>query len=365
MAIVIVCLFFMDSMAFADIRQNTLAPELLFSNAENSAEIRAALICGLIERRAEQWQGKTIEQIYLEDMLEWRKSTEPLFEGFEPVLAIDRSQILIAIPGSDIYIRYYRSDLPGNMTLIPFTDWKTTEIAVITEVVNRQIMRRTAELPFSGLIPEKRDSEDGSVRAEIIDAAIEFGGRTGAFLRSAQKEEEVGEIEPDAHLEVDKRAHELLVKEITRKFPGHNVISEEEEDAGSFRDDAPFTWLLDPLCGTSAFKKGLKNYGVGIMCFRSDTMEPVVAVHYGYPYERGEPDVKGKKMVMLHATREGAFIDGKRITISGSDGLTGKEAFVARHRTIRDHNEEKVFDPLHIYRDRLREEFDFAHVPEE
>ncbi|NQU73294.1 MAG: methyltransferase domain-containing protein [Candidatus Omnitrophica bacterium] len=103
----LVCLFFINSITFADVKHATLSPKLLFSNTRNSAEIQAAVICELIEKRAKKWEGKTIEQIYTDDILLWKKSTEPIFEGCEFRLELDG--IRIYIPNSNICIRYYDS----------------------------------------------------------------------------------------------------------------------------------------------------------------------------------------------------------------------------------------------------------------
>ena len=92
-AMVVVCLFFVNTISFADIKTNTLSPKLVLSDARSSTEIQAAMICELIEKRAKEWEGKTIEQIYTDDMLLWKRSTEPLFEGINPALSFDKTEI--------------------------------------------------------------------------------------------------------------------------------------------------------------------------------------------------------------------------------------------------------------------------------
>ena len=103
----IVCLFFINSITFADINHATLSPKLLFSDARSSAEIQARAICELIEKRAKQWEEKTIEEIYTDDILLWKKSTEPIFEGCE--FRLEPDGIKIYLPHSNIAIRYYDS----------------------------------------------------------------------------------------------------------------------------------------------------------------------------------------------------------------------------------------------------------------
>lgn len=166
-AMALVCLFFVNSTAFADVENNTLSPKSFFSDVQNSAEIQAAILCELIERRADQWQEKTIEQIYLDDMLLWKKSTEPYFKGFDPVLFLDKSEIKILIPQSDICIRYYNSER-GN-TLTPLTNWKKTKTHVISKKINRQITHAVKSLP-----PEKtKDESDVKKSASIRFKSME------------------------------------------------------------------------------------------------------------------------------------------------------------------------------------------------
>jgi myo-inositol-1(or 4)-monophosphatase len=79
----------------------------------------------------------------------------------------------------------------------------------------------------------------------------------------------VGEIRRKENLssivtEVDVAAEELVVEQIRRRFPGHNILAEESgyEDRGS-----DHTWVIDPLDGTSNYAAGLPWFGVMIAVF--------------------------------------------------------------------------------------------------
>lgn len=146
-AITLVSLFFVNTISSADIETNTLSPKLFFSDARSNAEIQATTICKLIEKRAKKWKGKTIEQIYTDDMCIWAKSSEPLFDKFNPKLSINKSEIIIDIPQSNIRIRYYDSDQELNKTFPAHTDWIETRTEVIYGDINRQIIHISKTLP--------------------------------------------------------------------------------------------------------------------------------------------------------------------------------------------------------------------------
>ena len=60
-----------------------------------------------------------------------------------------------------------------------------------------------------------------------------------------------------------------LKKNFRDTFPGHHIISEEGDDVGD--GDSPYTWLLDPIDGTSYLIQGLKAYSVVVMLFKNDS----------------------------------------------------------------------------------------------
>lgn len=57
--------------------------------------------------------------------------------------------------------------------------------------------------------------------------------------------------------EVDLKSEECITRRIRKKFPSHNIIAEET----GFQDrHSEYTWIVDPIDGTS-------NYAAGIPCF--------------------------------------------------------------------------------------------------
>lgn len=51
----------------------------------------------------------------------------------------------------------------------------------------------------------------------------------------------------------------FIVGELTRSYPGHNVI---DEETGVIQNNSAYTWVVDPIDGTSNFAAGVPLFGV-------------------------------------------------------------------------------------------------------
>jgi myo-inositol-1(or 4)-monophosphatase len=59
----------------------------------------------------------------------------------------------------------------------------------------------------------------------------------------------------------DQAAHDAIVELLTERYPGHAILGEE----GCAGDpDGPYTWIVDPLDGTSNYARGMSPWGVSI-----------------------------------------------------------------------------------------------------
>jgi len=71
--------------------------------------------------------------------------------------------------------------------------------------------------------------------------------------------------------EVDLASENLIVSTITAKFPDHNIIAEET----GFKDHkSDYTWVIDPIDGTSNFAVGLPWFGILICLMKNN--EPLL-----------------------------------------------------------------------------------------
>jgi myo-inositol-1(or 4)-monophosphatase len=75
--------------------------------------------------------------------------------------------------------------------------------------------------------------------------------------------------------ETDLESEKVIIDIIRSQFPEHNIISEE---CGFTDNRSEFTWVIDPLDGTSNFASGIPWFGVLISLFKGN--EPVMGGAY-------------------------------------------------------------------------------------
>jgi len=144
----------------------------------------------------------------------------------------------------------------------------------------------------------------------MIDTAIEAAREAGEYLR--QSVGRVRSIETkqgeDRNLvsEIDKTSERMIIDAIRRRFPGHAILA--EESGGSGRG-AEYTWIIDPLDGTTNFLHGVPIFSVTIgIEHRGEVIAGVVYdpnLDELFTAERGA----------------GAFLNGQELHVSSSDQL--------------------------------------------
>jgi len=73
----------------------------------------------------------------------------------------------------------------------------------------------------------------------------------------------------------DLKSDSLIVKMVRERFPSHNIISEE---SGFSKKNSKYTWVIDPLDGTSNFASALPWFGILITLLENNT--PIMAGAY-------------------------------------------------------------------------------------
>ena len=64
----------------------------------------------------------------------------------------------------------------------------------------------------------------------------------------------------------DKKAEELIRKEIEKEFPTHGILGEE---FGEINKDAEYKWVIDPIDGTKSFICGSVLFGTQIALLKN------------------------------------------------------------------------------------------------
>jgi myo-inositol-1(or 4)-monophosphatase len=116
---------------------------------------------------------------------------------------------------------------------------------------------------------------------EVMELALQLAQGAGRLLREhleARSGNESGGAEASLEFKgrrelvtaADKRAETLLVEGIQARFPDHGILAEEGvlTPAGVSHQDSEFTWVLDPLDGTTNFVHGHPFFSVSIGVLR-------------------------------------------------------------------------------------------------
>jgi myo-inositol-1(or 4)-monophosphatase len=98
--------------------------------------------------------------------------------------------------------------------------------------------------------------------AALKDAGEELLKHFGKPVDSSVKESQSSIV-----TKADLKSDALIVKLITEHFPSHNILS--EESGYTFRN-SKYTWVIDPLDGTSNFASALPWFGILIALFENN-----------------------------------------------------------------------------------------------
>ena len=144
----------------------------------------------------------------------------------------------------------------------------------------------------------------------MIEIAIDAAREAGQYLRESvgrvrRVETKQGE-ERNLVSEIDKTSERMIIDAIRRRHPGHAVLAEESGGSGQ---GAEYTWVIDPLDGTTNFLHGVPIFSVTIAIERRG--EVIAGVVY-------DPNLDE----LFTAERgSGAFLNGQALQVSTSDRL--------------------------------------------
>jgi myo-inositol-1(or 4)-monophosphatase len=146
----------------------------------------------------------------------------------------------------------------------------------------------------------------------VMVKAARAGGNV--LLRSMARLDAIDVIEKDRldyATEVDRQTEVEIVKELRRAHPDYAVLGEESGHSKGNRGASRYTWVIDPLDGTSNFLHGFPHWCVSIaLC---EGPEPLHAVIF-------DP----LRNELFTASRgSGAQLNGKRIRVAERKDLDG------------------------------------------
>ncbi len=98
------------------------------------------------------------------------------------------------------------------------------------------------------------DTDFGKEVAAVLEEATRAAG---AYVQSKFGGTFSVENKPGVNnlvTEVDKGAETIIIQHIRSRFPNHHILSEE---AGELRGEGAYTWIIDPIDGTTNFAHGI------------------------------------------------------------------------------------------------------------
>jgi myo-inositol-1(or 4)-monophosphatase len=145
-------------------------------------------------------------------------------------------------------------------------------------------------------------------RAMIKDI-LEIAGIAGAIIREGFGKNfqiEYKTNEKNLVTEIDKKSERAIMDFISKKYPRHNILTEE---SGEHKKNSDYLWVIDPLDGTTNFAHGLPIFSVSIGVIKKN--EIVAGVVY---------DVM-QNIFYSAENGSGAFANDKKIKVSDNDKI--------------------------------------------
>ena len=190
----------------------------------------------------------------------------------------------------------------------------------------------------------------------FINIASEAARKAGGLMRKYRDRLDGIPVERKARhdyvSDVDRACEQIIREHILRLHRDHAVLGEESGQTGQ----SDHLWIIDPLDGTSNYLRGIPHFAVSIALKIKDRIE------HGVVYDPMRDE-------MFTASRgEGAFLNDKRIRVSGRRDLGGAvlgTAFPFRTRRLMPAYQgmfEALFDKIEDIRRAGTASLDLAYV---
>jgi len=145
---------------------------------------------------------------------------------------------------------------------------------------------------------------------DIVQETEQIIKNCGQFIREESKKFSLDDVElkgkADLVSYVDKQTEKLLVSKLSKLMPEAGFITEE----GTIDQlEKEYTWIIDPLDGTTNFVHGIPSYAVSVGLKKGDT----IVMGFVYEINRSE---------CFYAWKDGgAYLDGESIKVSPVMGI--------------------------------------------
>lgn len=132
-------------------------------------------------------------------------------------------------------------------------------------------------------------------------AALEAGKIIQKYFGKKHQFKFKNEDKSDFATQADLESENKIVEILTKNFPEHNIIAEEN---GKIDKNSEFTWVIDPLDGTISFAAGLPFFSVSIGLLKDK--KPILGV------------INHVSAGNLYFAEEGkgAYLNGEKISVN-------------------------------------------------
>jgi myo-inositol-1(or 4)-monophosphatase len=114
----------------------------------------------------------------------------------------------------------------------------------------------------------------------MANMALRAARRAGQIIARAIDRVDMITVEEkqknDLVSEIDRAAETAIVDILHKAYPGHSIIGEESGQA--VKGDEDYTWIIDPLDGTTNFLHGIPHFAVSIGCVHRGRLEHAVVL---------------------------------------------------------------------------------------
>ncbi|RJG08242.1 inositol monophosphatase family protein [Massilia cavernae] len=147
----------------------------------------------------------------------------------------------------------------------------------------------------------------------MLNTAIKAARRAATVINRASFDIDRLNVTEKQHndfvTEVDQAAEQAIIETLLKAYPDHAILAEESGASANLNDESEYSWIIDPLDGTTNFMHGYPNYCVSIaLQQRGVTTQAVV-------YDPVRND-------LFTATKgAGAFLNEKRIRVTKHDRI--------------------------------------------
>lgn len=192
----------------------------------------------------------------------------------------------------------------------------------------------------------------------MLYVAVRAARRAGDIIARAFDERDGLKVQQksdrDYVTDIDQRAEACIIREISRHYPEHGIISEETENRSN--PDAAIQWYIDPLDGTTNFIHGYPHFAVSIAAWKHG--KPMLAVIH-------DP-IRNETFEARNGN--GAFLNRRRLRVSATTDLahalmaSGLPSYQREHIDLFQQRMERCMRSIDSYRRGGSAALDLAYV---